>query len=68
MTLFALSIIVRYQPSLWHDIEEGSLNHIRSLLEYYVTIVDEVLPAIAIERVTGIKTVVHQPGSWTAPV
>lgn len=67
MVMYACSIVVRYLPSLWHRIEEGDLNHIRALLEYYVSIVDNVLPKIAVERVTGARLWVDQAGSWTAP-
>jgi hypothetical protein len=33
MTLYALSIVVRYLPLLWHEIEDGSLDHIRALID-----------------------------------
>ncbi len=35
VTLYALSIVVRYLPSLWHEIEYGSLNHIGALMEFF---------------------------------
>ena len=47
MILYASSIVVRYLPSLWHEISEGRLDHIRALLEHYLTIVDAVLPDCA---------------------
>lgn len=68
MILYACSIIVRYLPSLWHKIEDGDLNHIYALLEYYVSIVDNALPAIAIERITGKRIIASAPGSMNAPV
>jgi hypothetical protein len=68
MTLYALSIIVRYLPLLWHEIEDGKLDHIRALIEYYVVIVDNVLPQLAVERLTGRRLIAVQPGSLLGPV
>jgi len=68
IVLYALSIVVRYLPSLWHDIENGELNHIRALIEHYLAIVDGVLPRMSVERITGVRLVVDQPGSMNAPV
>jgi hypothetical protein len=65
--LYALSIVVRYLPSLWHDIEDGTLNHLRALIEHYLTVVDNVVPRLAIERITGTRLMVVQPGSLMAP-
>jgi len=65
--LYALSIVVRYLPSLWHDIEDGELNHMRALIEQYLAIVDNVLPRLAVEMITGKKLVVVHPGSLMAP-
>jgi hypothetical protein len=66
--LYSLSIVVRYLPSLWHEIADGDLDHIRALIEHYVAAVDSVLPRIAVERMTGIRLNVTQPGSLGAPV
>ena len=68
LILYATSILVRYLPERWHDIEDGKLDHIRALLEHYMVIVDNVLPKIVIERLTGIKLLTSQPGSMNAPV
>jgi hypothetical protein len=68
VVLYALSIIVRYLPSLWHEIEYGELDHIRALIEHYIVIVDGVLPQMAVERITGKRLHVVQPGSMAAPV
>ncbi|OIQ67793.1 hypothetical protein GALL_506260 [mine drainage metagenome] len=65
--LYALSIVVRYLPSLWHDIEDGTLNHMRALIEHYLSVVDNVVPRLAIERITGVRLLVVQPGSLMAP-
>ena len=66
--LYAWSIVVRYLPSLWHRVEDGDLDHVRTLLEYYLSIVDNVLPAIMYERVTGTRLHVAQPGGLDAPI
>jgi hypothetical protein len=68
MTLYALSIVVRYLPLLWHEIEEGGLDHIRALIEHYITVFDNVLPRLAIERITGRRFIAVSPGSLQGPV
>jgi hypothetical protein len=68
MTLYALSIVVRYLPSIWHEIESGSLDHIRALLEHYVTVADVVLPKCGVERIAGIRVGLVYPGSMNAPI
>ncbi len=68
MTLYALSIIVRYLPLLWHEIEDGKLDHIRALIEHYVVIVDNVLPQLAVQRLTGRRLNAVQPGSLYGPL
>jgi hypothetical protein len=68
LILYALSIIVRYLPSLWHDIEDGSLDNVRALIEHYLAIVDNVLPRMAIQRITGRDLVVVQPDSLGGPL
>ncbi|MFY0577980.1 YaaC family protein [Cystobacter fuscus] len=66
--LYALSIVVRYLPSLWHQVEHGRLDHIRALIENYLSIVDNVGPTLALERITGTRLVVSTPDSLNAPV
>jgi hypothetical protein len=67
MILYALSIVVRYLPSLWHDIEDGDLDNIRALVEHYLVIVDNVLPRLAVERISARPLLIVQPGSPFAP-
>jgi hypothetical protein len=66
--LYAFSIIVRYLPETWHEIEYGRLDHIRALIEHYLVIVDNVLPGIAVEQLTKTKLMVAQPGGLSAPI
>jgi hypothetical protein len=65
--LYAFSIVTRYLPNLWHEIEDGKLDHLRSLLEHYLVIVDNVLPKIALERLTGDSVYAVQSGSIYGP-
>jgi hypothetical protein len=67
MTLYALSVVVRYLPLLWHEIEDGRLDHIRALIEHYVSVFDHVLPGLAIERITGRRFIAVTPGSLGGP-
>ncbi len=66
--LYGLSIVVRYLPLQWYEVEHGPLNHLRALLEYYVSIVDNVLPVLAIERITGRGLRVTNPDSMFGPL
>lgn len=66
--LYAFSIIVRYLPERWHEIEDGRLDHIRALIEHYLVVVDNVLPKLVVERLTGTRMVASQSGSWNAPI
>ena len=66
--LYTLSIIVRYLPDLWYRIYSGDLNHIGSLIEYYISIIDHILPHQMLERITGKEIFIHQPGSMFGPV
>lgn len=66
--LYTLSIIVRYLPDLWYRTNMGDLDHIGSLIEYYVSIVDHVLPLKMLERITEANISIHQPGSIFGPI
>jgi hypothetical protein len=66
--LYSLSIIVRYLPDIWYRISSGDLNHIGSLIEYYVSIMDHILPLQMLERITESKIEIHQPGSFFGPI
>jgi hypothetical protein len=67
-TLYALSIVVRYLPSLWHRVEHGNLDHVRVLIDHYLSILDHIGPALALERITGIQLQVSVPGTLTSPM
>lgn len=61
--LYTLSIIVRYMPDLWYRINSGDLDHIGSLIDYYISVSDHVLPKQMLERITDKNISIHQPGS-----
>jgi hypothetical protein len=62
--LYALSIIVRYRPSIWRRVQEGDLDHMRVLIEAFLAIVDRVLPEHFLEKVTAQRVFAKQPGSF----
>lgn len=66
--LYSLSIIVRYMPELWNRITSGDLNQYLHLLDFYLSILDNVLPHICLEQITEKKIDIQQPGSLFAPV
>lgn len=61
--LYTLSIIARYLPNLWREINSGPLDHMRSLFEYYLAIVDAVVLRTAYERISGSRLHVRPPGT-----
>jgi hypothetical protein len=62
--LYALSIIVRYRPSIWRRVQEGDLDHMRVLIEALLAIVERVLPEQFLEKVTAQRVFAKQPGSF----
>jgi hypothetical protein len=62
--LYALSIVVRYRPSVWRRVQEGDLDHLRVLIEAFLAVVERVLPEQFLETITGQKIFVRQPGSF----
>jgi len=53
VVLPALSIIVRYRPSLWRRILDGDLDHLRTLIEAFIAVAERILPQAFLETVTG---------------
>jgi hypothetical protein len=62
--LYALSIVVRYRPSLWRRVQEGDLDHMRVLTEAFLAVSERVLPEQFLEKITGQPVFVKQPGSF----
>ncbi|EEX94062.1 hypothetical protein VIA_001220 [Vibrio orientalis CIP 102891 = ATCC 33934] len=66
--LYGLSILVRYTPDVWHEIKAGSYDNIGSLIEYYLTTFEEVIPLLMLDRITGKVHSTAQPGSMQSLV
>ncbi len=62
--LYALSIIVRYRPSIWRRVQEGDLDHMRVLIEAFLAVVERVLPEQFLETITGQRVFAKQPGTF----
>jgi hypothetical protein len=62
--LYALSIIVRYRPSVWRRVQDGDLDHWRALIEAFLTVAERVLPEHFLTAVTGTRIFAKQPGSF----
>lgn len=62
--LYALSIVVRYRPGLWRRVQEGDLDHLRVLIEAFLTIVERILPEQFLESVSGQRVYAKQPSGF----
>lgn len=62
--LYALSILVRYRPSLWRQIQEGDMDHLRAIVSTFVAVCERVLPAEFLSSIVGLPVLVRQPGSF----
>lgn len=62
--LYALSIIVRYRPSIWRRVQEGDLDHMRVIIEAFLAVAERVLPEQFLATVTGQRIVAKHPGSF----
>jgi hypothetical protein len=66
--MYTLSIIVRYLPNVWYEITLGKYDNIGSLIDYYISIFDHVIPIQMLERITGKDIHISMPGGFDAPV
>lgn len=62
--LYALSIVVRYRPSIWRRVQEGDLDHMRVIIEAFLAVGERVLPEQFLAAVTGQRIVAKRPGSF----
>ena len=62
--LYALSIIVRYRPSLWRRIQEADWDQYKVLIHATLDIIDRVLPQEFLQSITNRKIVAALPGSF----
>lgn len=62
--LYALSIVVRYRPSLWRRVQEGDLDQFRVLIETFLVAVERLLPQHFLGSITGQEITAGQPGTF----
>jgi hypothetical protein len=62
--LYALSIIVRYRPSVWRRVQEGDLDQMRVLIDAFLATVERILPHEFLEKIIGQRVIVKEPGSF----
>ncbi|OIQ91712.1 hypothetical protein GALL_263430 [mine drainage metagenome] len=62
--LYALSIIVRYRPSLWRRIQDGDLDHLRALIDAFIAVAERILPQAFLETVAGQPVFARQPAGF----
>lgn len=53
LTLYSISIIVRYKPNLWREISEGKLDHFRLLIDYYIRLIQPIVIELSQDRISG---------------
>jgi hypothetical protein len=61
--LYALSIVVRYRPSVWRRVQEGDLDHMRVLIEAFLAAAERILPEQYLALASGMSIHARQPGS-----
>ncbi|HUZ31571.1 MAG TPA: hypothetical protein VMV19_05605 [Xanthobacteraceae bacterium] len=65
VVLYALSIIVRYMPSIWRRIEGGDWDQYLAVIKTTIGIFERVLPEEFLETIIGERVHARQPGSRT---
>ena len=66
VTLYALSIMVRYLPSAWRRIEGGDQDHYLALVQASLAVWERLLPEHFLESIAGETVRTAQPGSFLA--
>ena len=66
VTLYALSIMVRYMPSKWRRIEGGDEDQYLALVQASLAVWERLLPEHFLESIAGETVRTAQPGSWVA--
>jgi YaaC-like Protein len=61
--LYALSIVVRYRPSIWRRVQEGDLDQYRALIESFLSVAERILPEQFLATILGIPVYTRQPGT-----
>ncbi|PNG24526.1 YaaC family protein [Methylocella silvestris] len=60
VVLYALSIVVRYLPSLWRRVEGGDWDHYLVLIRTAIGVFERVLPEEFLEAIIGERVLAHQ--------
>ena len=66
VTLYALSIMVRYMPSAWRRIEGGDEDQYLALVRTALAVWERLLPEHFLQSIAGETIRTAQPGSWLA--
>ena len=66
VTLYALSIMVRYMPSAWWRVEGGDEDHYLALVKAALAVWERILPEHFLESIAGERVHTAQPGSFFA--
>ena len=66
VTLYALSIMVRYMPSAWRRIEGGDEDQYLALVRTALGVWERLLPEHFLQSIAGETIRTAQPGSWLA--
>lgn len=66
VTLYALSIMVRYLPSAWRRIEGGDEDHYLALVQASLAVWERLLPEHFLESIAGETVHTGQPGTFLA--
>ncbi len=64
VTLYALSIMSRYMPSAWRQIEGGDEDQYLALVQTSLTVWERILPEHFLQSIAGETVHTAQPGSW----
>ena len=64
--LYTLSIMVRYQPSIWMRVVGGDEDQYLALVHAVLTVLERILPEHFLESITEETVRSTQPGSWLA--
>ena len=62
--LYALSIIVRYRPSIWRRVQGGDLDHMRVLIEAFLSAAERILPEEFLGKVSDQRVLAKVTGSF----
>lgn len=62
--LYCMSILVRYNPSLWRKIQQGDWDGYAAVFDQFAMVIERVIPHIFYEIITGKKINIKMPGTF----